>query len=129
MVKAELTTEMIDVGRKLLELLDRKKFRARACFWFYFSESERWRFVVASPEVRTRGPHAAYRKIQTLSRGVPHAAELFAPGDVTVVKDNDPLVVLLRRAISTGPGISGIRFTSNSINGTFIDDAYIYRLT
>jgi hypothetical protein len=45
------------------------------------------------------------------------------------VKDNDPLVLLLRKAIVTGPGISGIRFTSNSVNGTFIDDAYIYRLT
>ena len=129
MVKAELTTEMIDAGRQLLELLDREKFRARACFWFYFPESERWRFVVASPEVRARGSHAAYRKIQILARRVPRAADLFAPGDVTVVKDNDPLVVVLRKAVSTGPGISGVRFTSNSINGTFIDDAYIYRLT
>lgn len=129
MVKAELTAGMIDGGRQLLELLDRQKFRARACFWFYFPESERWRFVVASPEVRVRGPHAAYRRIQVLARRVPGAAELFAPGDVTVVKDNDPLVVLLRKAVSTGPGISGIRFTSNTINGTFIDDAYIYRLT
>ena len=129
MVRPDLTTEMIDAGRRLLELLDRQKFRARGCFWFYFPESDRWRFVVASPEVRVRGPHAAYRKVQALARRVPGAADLFAPGDVTVVKDNDPLVVLLRRAVSTGPGISGIRFTSNSINGTFIDDAYIYRLT
>ena len=129
MVKADLTTEMIVAGRGLLELLDRQKFRAKACFWFYFTESDRWRFVVASPEVRAKGPHAAYRKIQALARKVPHAAELFAPGDVTVVKDNDPLVTLLRKAVSTGPGISGIRFTSNSVNGTFIDDAYIYRLT
>jgi hypothetical protein len=45
------------------------------------------------------------------------------------VKDNDPIVVLLRKAISTGPGIAGVRFTNNSVNGTFIDDAYIYRLT
>lgn len=129
LVKPDLTTEMIDAGRRLLEFLDRQKFRARACFWFYFPDSDRWRFVVASPEVRVRGPHAGYRKVQALARRVPGAADLFAPGDVTVVKDNDPLVVLLPKAISTGPGISGIRFTSNSVNGRFIDDAYIYRLT
>ncbi len=129
MVKAGLTKEMIQAGSQLLELLDRANFRARACFWFYFPESDRWRFVVASPEVRARGPHAVYRKIQRFARRIPHASELFAPGDVTVVKDTDPLVVLLRKAVSTGPGISGIRFTSNSVNGTFIDDAYIYRLT
>lgn len=124
MVKPNLTTQMIEAGCHLLELLDRQKFRARACFWFYFPESDRWRFVVASPEVRVQGPHDAYRKVQALARKVPQAAEVFAPGDVTVVKDNDQLVVLLRKAISTGPGISGIRFTNNSI-----DDAYIYRLT
>ncbi|MGH2361825.1 MAG: hypothetical protein ACRDGM_14960 [bacterium] len=129
MVKPDLTTQMIDAGRQLLELLDRQKFRARACFWFYFAESDRWRFVIASPEVRVRGPHAAYRKVQALARKVPDAAEVFAPGDVTVVKDNDPLIVLLGKAISTGPGVSGVRFSNDSINGTFIDDAYIYRLT
>jgi hypothetical protein len=129
MVKADLTKEMIDAGRQLLELLDRERFRAKGCFWFYFPESDRWRFVVASPKVRVRGPHAAYRKIQSLARRVPRGTELFAPGDLTAVKDNDPLVVLLRKAVSTGSGISGIRFTNNSVNGTFIDDAYIYRLT
>ncbi len=129
MVKPDLTQEMIDAGRQLLELIDRQSFRAPACFWFYFPESDRWRLVVASPEVRIRGPHAAYQKIEALARRVPNAAKVFAPGDLTVVKDTDPLVVLLRKAVSTGPSISGIRFSNNSINGTFIDDAYIYRLT
>jgi hypothetical protein len=90
-VKADLTPQMLDAGRRLLELLDRRKFPARACFWFYFPEAGRWRFVVASPEVRVHGPRAAYRKIQTVARAIPDAAEVFGPGDVTVVKDNDPL--------------------------------------
>ena len=128
-MKPDLTQAMIDAGRQLLELLDRQNLRVLAGLWFYFPESDRWRFVIASPEVRVRGPHAAYRKIEALARKVPNASEVFAPGDLTVVKDNDPLIVLLRRAISTGPGISGARFTNNSINGTFIEDAYIYRLT
>ena len=57
MVKPDLTTQMLDAGRQLLELLDRQKFRAPACFWFYFPESDRWRFVIASPEV----PPQVYR--------------------------------------------------------------------
>lgn len=56
MVSVDLTSEMIEVGRQLLEVLDRYKFRARARFWFYFEESERWRLVVASPEARMGGP-------------------------------------------------------------------------
>lgn len=129
MVTADLTTPMMEGGQQLLTLLDQAGFPVRACFWFYFPESDRWRFVVASPEVRARGPRAAYRKIQAIARKVPGGADLFAPGDVTAVKDNDPLVELLRTAVSKGSGVSGIRLTGNSVNGTFIDDAYIYRVS
>ena len=128
MVKADLTKEMIEAGRQLLELLDRAEFRAQACFWFYFSDADRWRLVIASPKVRAGGPHAAYRTIEAIARKLPEEARIFTPGHVTAVKDTDPLVGLLGTAFSTGPGISGIRFTGNSVNGTFIDDAYIYRL-
>ena len=129
MVKTDLTRDMIDAGRRLLERLDRTRFRVRACFWFYFPDSDRWRLVVASPEVRSRGPHAAYLKIQTAVHSLPETVGFFGPSDVKALKDTDPLIKLLRKAISTGPGICGIRFTSNSVNGTFIDDAYVYRLT
>jgi hypothetical protein len=46
---------------------------------------------------------------------------------VTVLKDTDPLVVQLRKALPRGTGTEGVRFTSNAVNGTFIDDAYVYR--
>ncbi|NIV68021.1 hypothetical protein GWN43_04130 [Candidatus Bathyarchaeota archaeon] len=47
---------------------------------------------------------------------------------ISVISTEHDLVKLLRAAIHTGPGISGIRFTGNVINGVFIDDAYIYRM-
>lgn len=129
MVKREFTTEMIAAGRMLLELLDRHKFRTCAAFWFYFDESARWRFVVASPEVRTRGSIAAYRKIHALARKIPGGDEIFGPSSVTALEDKNRLVVALRRTNSTGPKLAGRRLTGEAINGTMIDDAYIYRLT
>ena len=48
--------------------------------------------------------------------------------DISVVEDNDPLIFLLRKAVRTSEGVSGIRFSQNAINGQFIEDAYIYRL-
>jgi hypothetical protein len=41
---------------------------------------------------------------------------------------NAPLIALLKAAISTGKGVGGIRFSRNTINGHYIEDAYIYRL-
>jgi hypothetical protein len=49
--------------------------------------------------------------------------------DITILDSNDSLITLLRLAIKTGDGISGIRFSQNVINGTLIEDAYIYRIT
>jgi len=46
-----------------------------------------------------------------------------------VIEEKAPLYVLLRSAISTGPGLSGIRFSRNVINGQLIEDAYLYRIT
>ena len=48
--------------------------------------------------------------------------------DIVMAKPDAPVIQLLRQVVATGPGISGIRFTSNVINGTLIEDAYIYRL-
>jgi len=62
MVKPDLTTQMIDAGRQLLELLDRQQFGARASFWFYFPESDRWRFVVASPQGASPRPSCRVSK-------------------------------------------------------------------
>jgi len=126
---AGLTREMIEGGRQLLERLDRTGFRARACFWFYFPDSDRWRLVFASSEVRNRGPLAAYLKIDAAVRRLPADAGISGLGDVMAMKDTEPLIPLLRKAIPTGPGTTGIRLTRNAVNGTFIDDAYIYRLT
>lgn len=129
MVKREFTAEMITAGRMLLELLDRRKFPTCAAFWLYFDEPARWRFVVASPDVRTGGSIAAYRKIDALVRKIPGGDEIFGPSNVTALEDNDRLVVALRRANSRGPKLAGRRITGEAINGTLIEDAYIYRVT
>ena len=123
----EFSKEMIEAGGEFLALLDRAKFRVRAGFWFHFPESERWRLVIASPEVRLRGSLVAYRKIHSVVRKVPSASELF--DDISAVPDTDPLVKLLRKGVGTGPRGRGIRLSRSGINGKYIDDAYIYRLS
>ena len=49
--------------------------------------------------------------------------------DITVMGDDAAIVSSLRKAITTGNDISGIRFSRNVINGQYIEDAYIYRMT
>ena len=128
MVKTELSEQMIAAGAELVRQLDSAGLEVVAGLWFYETEDERWRFVIGSPEVRTRGANGVYRKIETVLGRIPQGRSVFSLGVIRAVKDTDPLLSVLRIAVHTGAGIHNIRFSRNSVNGHFIEDAYIYRL-
>lgn len=128
-VKESLSSEMISAGAELIRRLDGTRFIVTASLWLYIPEISAWRFIIASPEVRTQGPKKAYKQVQSVLSKMPEDQPKIPLKDVTVIDSNDPLVSLLRVAIRTGEGISGIRFTRNVINGVLIEDAYIYRIT
>ncbi len=57
------------------------------------------------------------------------------PAGFAVDRDNlrlytlqDPAILILHKAIQTGPGITAMRMSGNVINGVRIEDAYVYRL-
>src|SRR2546422_9814740 len=99
MVKIDLTDAMVSAGAEILKQLDRVNFRVVGALWLYMPEANRWRLVLASPMVRTKGPQAAYRKVEAAMRRLPDLVAIFSLGDITVVKDTDPLIALLRKAV------------------------------
>ena len=128
-VKQSLSDEMISAGAELTRRLDSARFTVSAALWLYTPETSGWRFVIGSPEVRTRGPRWAYKQVQSVVSKMPEAQAKIPLKEITVIDSNDPFINLLKVAMKTGDGISGIRFTKNVINGTPIEDAYIYRIT
>jgi hypothetical protein len=127
MVANTLSKDAIEAGLKLLRKLDDAGLQITAVFWYFLPDSEVWRLILA-PAVDVDGPKQVYAKIQGII-GKPDRKSVIALGDISVVDSKDPLVRLLRTAIHTGATISGIRFSRNTVNGHFIEDAYIYRLT
>lgn len=128
LVKESLSSEMIAAGAELTRRLDAAGFVVSASLWLYTSETNSWRFVIGNPEVMIHGPKQAYRQVQSVISQIPVEQIKIALKDITVIDSNDPLLSLLRVAVKTGDGISGIRFTHNVINGTLIEDSYIYRI-
>jgi hypothetical protein len=94
--------------------------------WFYDPNASEWWFLVATPMVDTNGPRAAYASIQKVLKKLDPPVDLVFR-KISVLSPKAPLIKLLRTAIRT-PGVSGIRFTHNTINNFFIEDAYIYLL-
>ncbi len=130
-VKDPLTKEMIDAGVSLVIALDAQGWPVTAAFWFFLPQSGRWRLVIASPEVGKKGPKEAYGHIRRAIAQMPPGSAGLAFGDVTVVDPSEEPVTLLRPLLGTtsAQGISGMRVVGAGIQGRYIEDAYVYRLT
>lgn len=126
LVKEQLTDEMIQAGAALTRQLDHAGWPVSASLWFFEPDDNEWKLMLASPTVTGSGPKAAYDAVsEALSALNEHLSRL---QHIRVVAPNHPIIRLLATAISTGPTIGGIRFSKNTINARFIDDAYLYRV-
>lgn len=128
MVDSTLTKEMIESGKALIMKLDDSNVQPDAAFWFFFSDIQQWKLVLAEVKVGEQGPKQVYKTIQGVISQFSDELGDLSLDYITLAKPDAPIVKLLRVAIRTGAGISGIRFKNNVINGTVIEDAYIYRL-
>lgn len=128
MVEPTLTKELIDAGETLVRRLDEGGFNLDVALWLYSSEADGWKLVLAEAKVATKGPRAIYQRIQRVLKKLPDDAKLIDLEDVALMRTDAPIVTLLRTAVKTGRGVSGMRFTNNVINGNLIEDAYIYRV-
>lgn len=128
-VKESLTDTMIRAGAELTKKLDQLRWPVLASLWLYESEGNQWKLVIASPRLTSDGPKKSYERIQSALEATPSAAGTIALSDIGVADPNDRLISMLRGAINTGPTVGGMRFTRNAINGHFIEDAYIYRVS
>ena len=129
-VKETLTNEMIEAGAELIRRLDAAGFEMNAGLWLYMEDPNAWRLILASPYVTKEGPNKAYQKIQSVMSKKPEDRKVISLAHVSAVEHDKPIVALLRFAIKTDiKGISGVRFSRNAVNGHYIEDSYIYRMT
>lgn len=127
LVTESLTDSMIKAGAKLVGRLDAANADIRSAFWLYISEEKTWKLIIASPKVDGEGPREYYKKIVSANGEVGEDEEIVPLNYIGVTSPSNQIVQLLKFAIGTGEGISGIRFSRNTINGFFIEDSYIYR--
>ncbi|HYJ88351.1 MAG TPA: hypothetical protein VEW46_19960 [Pyrinomonadaceae bacterium] len=83
---------------------------------------------MAEVKAGKKGPKEIYRQIQRMLTQMKDELADLSLDDLALSKSDAPLVTLLRTVIQTGSGIHGVRLTNNVINGTVIEDAYLYRL-
>jgi hypothetical protein len=90
-------------------------------------DEDLWRLAVALPDGAVPRQQDAYRRVADLIE-VSQLSNVLSVDDIGLARPDDQMLSLLRQAISTEPGISGIRFRHNTINNVLIEDVYIYRM-
>lgn len=128
MAKKTLVNEDIKIGERILKLLDANNIDVSSAFWFLFSDIQEWRFVLAISDFDKIGSQKTYLKILKILNKEQIEEQDFPFEIIIVVSPNSSINTLMGSMIHTGGGISGIRFSGNVINGTMIEDAYIYRV-
>ncbi len=129
MAENEVVTPSFDegAGRHLVEALDGADFPVSGALWLFNPEANDWRLLIVSPVVTGNNLSRAFTQLHQIAQTLPEYPILLS--SVSLVQSEDPLIVQLRKALRTGEkDISGIRFSRNTIDGTYIEDAYIYRL-
>jgi hypothetical protein len=127
-VRDVLSEQMIEAGARLVERLDQSGSDVQAALWLFLPDEKIWKMNVISPLVKTDGPRSFYKRVLEANKKADESESVLSLNDIGVADTSNPLINLLRFAISTGSGIAGIRFSRNTINGTFIEDSYIYRI-
>ena len=127
LVTESLSSPMVQAGFNLIERLDNSGSQIKSAFWLYFSEDKAWKLIIASPLVDSEGPREFYRKIVNANAIADENEEVISLNDIGVTGPNNHIVQLIKIAVTTGEGISGLRFSRNTINGNYIEDSYIYR--
>ena len=127
-VETGLTRELIDAGAKLVEKLDERGLAPDAAFWLYSPEEEAWKLLLVEVKLAKKGPKAAYSEVQKILAKNGKEFGNLRLDDLVLEKPDARIVELIRKAVRTGPRITGLRFKNNVIDGTLVEDAYIYRV-
>jgi len=124
-VEALKEPAVVTMGRRRVVDLPASHFRVKAALWMYLPDSHEWRLVIATPLVDEQGPQATYRDIRAVLAA--NLALNLSLQNISAVSPKDPLVKALRNSIKIADS-TGVRLTRNTFNGTYVEDAYVYRL-
>lgn len=127
LVGRSFTNEMMAAGAVFVREIEQSSLHLCAALWIQPTPDDFWKFILAFPEVRLEGPRYVYKKLRSISNRISPDEYKIGTETVSVVEERDRLIQMFRGVIRVDSG--GVRFSRNSLNGTYIEDAYIYKMT
>ncbi len=126
MDKAVLVSIDIEMGARILKILDDANLRVSVALWAFLAEYDDWRLILSSRKFDAAGILEGY--------GLLHSA-LNAAGvtvnqmpTTMILPMTDPLIRTLRKSFRQARSVDGMRLGGQLIGDRFIEDAYVYRV-
>jgi len=129
MAKEVLLESDITAGARLIEELDKKGADVSAALWFFDPDLSEWKLLLVSPTFEKNGLTASYTMVSEVISSIGDVNKSISIDNIKIVKNNDPMMRLLKGIVRSGKGLNTIRMTSNMMNGIYVQDALIYRNT
>jgi hypothetical protein len=117
----------IDLGRRVIAALSRAGIPVAVGLWAFTSEAEEWRLTIATPLVDELGPLAAYGKVRKALQKAAVEDE-FPLRRIFLRSPKDRVLRSLQRESRAlgNLGHEDYRMVNASIEGSFVEDAYLY---
>ncbi|MCP5120080.1 MAG: hypothetical protein GY953_55495 [bacterium] len=126
MAKDTLVGIDLELGSRVLALLDEAKLPITAALWLLNEDYGGWRLLLASPIYDKEGPRAAYlRVLKVLAAADP---ELVNEAPIWLLGTRHRLVRELRRIYGGTPSVEGMRLGGHSIGDVWVEDGFVYRI-
>jgi hypothetical protein len=129
MADETLVESLIADSVKLVEALDLQGDKPSNVLWYFFSDAEQWRLIVAGPTFDPLLPKdeaQAYKKVATSI--VAKDIDSLTIADVKLVRTNDPLLVATKPVLKTPPDrVVRAHFRDNTFNGIFVKEMLVLR--
>jgi len=126
MVKIPLVGELIQDGKRLIDLLEADGLAVTSAFWLFDEDDDKWSLVIALPFVDENGPLPAYQRLPVLMEQSDSWLAL-DPGFVSFWGPNEWRFQKLRDRAESAEHTPRNRYRG-ALPTVVLDDSYVYRL-
>ncbi len=127
MVTSTLVDRDIDDGRKLVAMLDQTGIQVSVALWLFSAEDDVWRLVLSSAALDKDGPRKGYTKVLSAIQSLGTEVHIDL-ANITIMPESAGIIRSLHKSAQTGRRAHDVRLGRTYIDGTPVDDAYVYRV-
>lgn len=129
MAEEALVESLVSDSVKLVGELDKQGDGPSNALWYYFSDAEDWRLLIAGPTFDQPLPKQEDQAYQRVATGITKAdLDSLTIADVKLVRTDDPLLVATKFVMRTpAQGVVRAHFRDNTFNGIFVKEMLVLR--